>query len=104
MRGRSYILGPVRNHTEVLPLAGLSESKVYYGESGFMFSDLPKEIENICHYGFTEMLNNAIEHSGGQQAAVCVERSLTTDPDNHGGQGIFFTSRVFDKFYIASGD
>ena len=27
---------------------------------------------------------------------------LTTDPDNHSGEGIFFTSRVFDKFEIES--
>lgn len=29
---------------------------------------------------------------------------LTTDPDNHTGQGIFFSSRSFDSFYILSGD
>ncbi len=28
---------------------------------------------------------------------------LTTDPDNHTGEGIFFTSRVFDEFQILSG-
>lgn len=142
-RGRSYILGPVRSHLAAFPLAGLSESDVYYRDFGFMFKDLPREIENICHYGFTEMLNNAIDHSGGQQVTVAVERNLvditinitddgegifkhiarimglndtresilelskgklTTDPDNHSGQGIFFSSRTFDEFYIASGD
>ena len=105
--------------------------------------DTTGEIENICHYGFTEMLNNAIDHSGGEQVTVAVERDLqnitinisddgegifkhiarimqlndpresilelskgklTTDPENHSGQGIFFTSRAFDEFYIASGD
>lgn len=29
---------------------------------------------------------------------------LTTDPDNHSGEGIFFTSRVFDKYNIISGN
>lgn len=29
---------------------------------------------------------------------------LTTDPDNHTGEGIFFTSRVFDEFEIDSKD
>ncbi len=142
-KGRSYVLGPVRSHIEAFPLAGLSESKVYYGELGFMFKDLPDEVENICHYGFTEMLNNAIDHSCGDEVIVAVERDrenisisitddgegifkhiarltglndpresilelskgkLTTDPDNHSGQGIFFTSRAFDNFCIASGD
>lgn len=142
-RGRSYILGPVRSHIVTFPLAGLSESDVYYSDFGFMFKDLPREIEHICHYGFTEMLNNAIDHSVGQEVTVAVERNLidisitisddgegifkhiarilglndaresilelskgklTTDPDNHSGQGIFFSSRTFDQFCIASGD
>jgi len=29
---------------------------------------------------------------------------LTTDPNNHSGQGIFFSSRAFDEFFILSGD
>ena len=29
---------------------------------------------------------------------------LTTDPENHSGQGIFFTSRMFDEYSILSGE
>lgn len=29
---------------------------------------------------------------------------LTTDPRRHTGEGVFFTSRMFDRFQIASGD
>ncbi len=29
---------------------------------------------------------------------------LTTDPENHSGQGIFFTLRMFDEFTILSGE
>ena len=29
---------------------------------------------------------------------------FTTDPANHSGEGIFFSSRVFDRFVIASGE
>ena len=29
---------------------------------------------------------------------------LTTDPDNHTGEGIFFTSRMFDEFSIEAGN
>jgi len=142
-RARRYILGPVRFHKAGFSLNGLKESDVYYRDFGFIFNDLPRELESICHYGFTEMLNNAIDHSGGSVVEVEVERTrelimiriyddgegifnhiarilnlsdpresllelskgkLTTDPDNHSGQGIFFTSRVFDHFLIYSGD
>ena len=32
-----------------------------------------------------------------------IKGKLTTDPDNHTGEGIFFTSRMFDRFSIDSG-
>ena len=140
-RARQYTPGVNRLHRQSLLLAGLRESDVYYREFGFMFKELPREIEEICQYGFTEMLNNAIDHSGGTVADISVSRTdkaitilvvddgegifnrivrilnyvdpreslfelskgkLTTDPRNHSGQGIFFTSRVFDEFSIYS--
>ncbi len=141
--GRSYSLGPIRSHSKQLKLKGLRESDVYMREFGFVFSGLPQELEDICHYGFTEILNNAIDHSCGKSVDITVERNLdclqieitddgegifthiarimelndpresilelskgklTTDPENHSGQGIFFTSRAFDKFFIFSGN
>ncbi len=142
-RARTYGLGSNRYHIQRYQLANLRESDVYYQDFSFIFKDLPNNIEDICHYGFTEMLNNAIDHSGGEFVDVSTERNedyveiyisdngegifkhiarvmnlsdpresilelskgkLTTDPDNHTGQGIFFTSRTFDSFYILSGD
>lgn len=142
-RARKYVLGPVRSHSATFQLKDLRESDVYYRDFGFVFNGLPPKLEDICHYGFTEILNNAIDHSGGNTAFVKVDRTadlitirifddgegifnhisrimnlkdpresllelskgkLTTDPDNHTGQGIFFTSRAFDYFLIFSGD
>lgn len=142
-RARTYIMGPTREHTATFMLQGLSESVVYDRDFGFIFKDLPREIEGICMYGFTEMLNNSIDHSDGKAVRVTVQRrladitisiaddgegifnriarivglndpresilelskgKLTTDPENHTGQGIFFTSRAFDVFFIVSGD
>lgn len=142
-RARHYTLGSIKSHRQSFVLKGLRESDVYYRDFGFMFKDLPRDIEDICHYGFTEMLNNAIDHSGGATAHISVNRNveaieiwvhddgegifshiarimnfvdaresilelskgkLTTDPENHSGQGIFFTSRVFDEFNIHSGE
>ena len=141
--GRTYELGTKRSHIQKFALENLRESDVYIRDFGFIFENLPHNIENICHYGFTEILNNAIDHSEGQFVYVNVERTkkfieikisddgegifnhiarimdlsdpresilelskgkLTTDPKNHTGQGIFFTSRTFDNFYIYAGD
>jgi len=142
-RARTYGLGAKRYHVQSYPLENLRESDVYYQDFGFIVKDLPRNIEDICHYGFTEMLNNAIDHSEGTFVDVITKRNedyieiyisdngegifnriarviglsdpresilelskgkLTTDPENHTGQGIFFTSRTFDSFHIMSGD
>ncbi|MEM6254228.1 MAG: DUF4325 domain-containing protein [Cyanobacteria bacterium P01_D01_bin.156] len=104
--------------------------------------NLPGNVKDIWWYGFSEMFNNAIDHSSGKTITVKVEKTatdteiiisddgegifkkiqrelnlhdqrhsvlelakgkLTTDPKRHSGQGIFFTSRMFDSFAILSG-
>lgn len=105
--------------------------------------DLPNNVKEICSYGFTEMLNNAINHSQSEMVTIELRRTqkliamrvydfgigifnkikielnldselqaihelskgkLTTDPQRHTGEGIFFTSRMFDEFSILSGE
>jgi hypothetical protein len=108
-----------------------------------LLGDLPGNVLDIWQYGFTEIMNNALEHSAGQYANVSVKRTaldaqitisddgegifkklqrelgladeryavlelgkgkVTTDPAHHTGEGIFFTSRMFDGFMILSGN
>jgi anti-sigma regulatory factor (Ser/Thr protein kinase) len=103
--------------------------------------DQPENVMDIWQYGFTEMFNNAKDHSGGSQIEVLIQRTatttemaiidngvgifrkiqtamnllderhavfelakgkLTTDPARHSGEGVFFTSRMFDSFDILS--
>jgi len=103
---------------------------------------MPENVLDIWHYGFTEMFNNAMDHSTGHSISVSISRTavsteifirddgvgifkkiqkalnllderhailelakgkLTTDPKRHSGEGIFFTSRMFDEFDILSG-
>lgn len=108
-----------------------------------MILSYPENIYRICAYGFTEIFNNAIDHSKGTTIITEIEISnntlnitimdngigifrkiqealhldsikesilhlskgkFTTDPKNHTGEGIFFTSRMFDSFSILSSD
>lgn len=142
-RARIYRLGPKRSHLAVYDLKSIEEHTVYRRDFSFVFEGLPSHIEEICHYGFTEILNNAIDHSEGAKVGIAATRDeqivrisiqddgegifkriarilklpdpresilelskgkLTTDPENHTGEGIFFTSRAFDNFTIESGD
>jgi DNA-binding MarR family transcriptional regulator len=103
--------------------------------------DLAENVLGICQYGFTEMVNNVIDHSESEKVVVTVKRTVksvdlsvtdvgvgifrkiqnamtlpslqealfeltkgkfTTDPARHTGEGIFYTSRVFDNFRLLS--
>ena len=141
-KGKRYFLGDIREYQSLFPLADeFAEDSVWRNHYSFVFEGLPENILDICHYGFTEMVNNVIDHSGGTEVFISVLRNkdniliyvmddgegifrrirrlcelsdekqalfelskgkLTTDPDNHTGEGIFFTSRVFDEFEIDS--
>jgi predicted transcriptional regulator len=143
-KNKSYQLHPLVQWTQIYPLTGnLEEDRVWDADIKPLLLELPDNVRNIWIYGFTEMLNNAIDHSSGEQVTIQVEKTaidteimiwddgegifkkiqrelnlqderhavlelakgkLTTDPDRHSGQGIFFTSRMFDRFTIFSGN
>lgn len=142
-RASVYRLAPLsswQQHYEITP--GLAEDVVWTRDIKGVLGQLPDNVLNIWHYGFTEMFNNAIDHSAGSVISVHVDRTatatemvlsdngvgifkriqialgllderhsvlelskgkLTTDPRRHTGEGIFFTSRMFDSFVILAG-
>ena len=142
-RGRVYTLAALEVwERHYLIEAGLAEDVVWRSDVSGVLGQLPENVRDIWYYGFTEMFNNAIDHSGGRAISVKITKTavstemiilddgtgifrkiqhalhllderqaifelakgkLTTDPKNHTGQGIFFTSRVFDGFDILSG-
>jgi hypothetical protein len=106
-----------------------------------LLKPLPQNVVDIWHYGFTEMLNNAKDHSVGTMILVKLSKTavttemmiadngigifkkiqeafnlpdqryailelakgkLTTDPSRHTGEGVFFSSRMFDRFSIGA--
>ena len=120
---------------------GLSEDTVWRAQIAPEIQDLPDNVKGIWHHGITEMVNNAVDHSGSDFVEVCIKRNalytecivsdlgegiflkiqramdlydtreailelakgkFTTDPANHSGEGIFFSSKMFDQFLIRS--
>lgn len=141
-RGVSYHL-PDAQVAEWLTVEGLEEHVVWDTLAEPLVKYLPDNVQQIAVFGFTEMVNNVIDHSESERVHIEVKRSkdelmiyiqdfgigifekirsfmglenasealfelskgkLTTDPARHTGEGIFFTSRMFDDFYILSGD
>jgi len=107
----------------------------------FLQQRLSENVLGIVRHGFTEMVNNVIDHSEFRRVEISIsvlasqivleirddgvgifnkiqqalklkspldsvselhKGKLTTDPSRHSGEGIFFTSRMFDRFEIRS--
>jgi anti-sigma regulatory factor (Ser/Thr protein kinase) len=104
---------------------------------------LSPNLRRLVQHTFTELLNNAIDHSGGTQVAVSIRQTashvqmlvsdngvglferisqtfaiatpalamleiskgkLTSQPDRHTGEGLFFASRLADVFDLHAND
>lgn len=54
--------------------------------------------------GIFKKIQTALNLSDERHAVLELHKGkLTTDPENHSGEGIFFSSRMFDEFNILSG-
>ncbi len=119
----------------------LEEDTIWREDVSPRIKEFPENVRAVCQYGFTEMVNNVIDHSEGKTLIINlfidakkveiwvrddgvgifnkIKRDLkladpkfailelakgkfTSDPENHTGEGIFFTSRIFDSFKIIS--
>jgi anti-sigma regulatory factor (Ser/Thr protein kinase) len=72
-RGARYRLSALRWHDYLLK--GLSENEVWGNERIFLRDLAPEVLETpnvlkIVQYAFTEIVNNAIDHSGGSSVAI----------------------------------
>lgn len=141
-RARVYRLIVLDEAQQTLPRMDLQEDMVWRDVFLPKMRDLPENVRDIWHYAITEMINNAIDHSGADKIDVSMQRNglfaeasvsddgvgiflkiqkafnlfdtreailelakgkLTTAPEHHSGEGVFFTSRMMDAFDIRSG-
>ncbi|MBC8288018.1 MAG: DUF4325 domain-containing protein [Nitrospinae bacterium] len=73
-RQAQYFLKTEKNKRILVPLKpGVEEDKVWKDNFSTDFEILPKNIQDICEYGFLEMLNNAIDHSEGTGVMIKTE-------------------------------
>jgi anti-sigma regulatory factor (Ser/Thr protein kinase) len=91
-RNKAYTLAPLVTWAKQYELGpGVAEDQAWREDVAPSLGKLPENAMGIWHYGFTEMLNNAIDHSGGTGVRVDFERTAATTEislfDN--GVGIF---------------
>ncbi len=143
-RARTYALAPLEAWSKSYTVSdALQEDRPWLEDVAPALSGLPANVVHVWHYGFSEMFNNAIDHSEGTRIIISIEKTaattrilikddgvgifkkiqraldliderqaplelakgkFTTDPSRHSGEGIFFTSRMFDEFRILSGN
>ena len=73
-----YFLKTEKNKKIQIPLeSGIMEDRVWKEIFSQDFEALPKNIREICEYGFHEMLNNVIDHSEG--TGVVIKTVWTSD-------------------------
>jgi hypothetical protein len=141
-RQRTYKLAPLVEWRKFYDIRADPEEHILWtNDIAPVLQPLPENVMDIWHYGFTEMLNNAKDHSGGTQIFVKISKTavntdmmigddgigifkkiqeafnlpdqryailelakgkLTTDPSRHTGEGVFFSSRMFDRFSIGA--
>ncbi len=132
--------GYKRRISKAYSLNGLEEDEAWRKDFKPFFN-LTSNVKNIVNLGFTEMMNNAVDHSGGEAVFALMDQNeknlyiiisddgigifakitnalslpdmrqalfelskgkLTTDPSRHTGEGVFFTSRMFDTYEISA--
>ena len=130
--------GPLRQVVKRYKLRGLFEDLPWRRDFAPCFT-LPEALNRMAQHSFTELLNNAIDHSGGSEVNVSMRQTpshfqllitdngcglfervsksfaisdphlallelckgkLTSAPDLHTGQGLYFTSQLADVFAI----
>lgn len=131
----------VKEHFYIADLSNQREDIIWREKISSLLTNINNNIIDICYYGVTEMINNAIDHSESADLSIFLTRTakkikinivdsgvgifnkirsayhlhdsieaffelskgkLTTDQVHHTGQGIFFTSRMFERFEIYS--
>ena len=142
-KARSYELANIIDITKTYRHSSLESEDVIWRECFLpsLKDIVPKNVLEICQYGFTEMLNNVIDHSEAKRVIINVrfnsknitimimdsgigvfqkiqshfkledqrqailelaKGKLTSDPERHSGEGIFFSSRMFDQYTLSS--
>jgi len=90
---------PARQVSRDLPIAGLEESEVYDAVAATLnLSRLSGNVESIVHYAFTEILNNAIDHSMADRCSVRVELDASHLRFSVRDRGIGVFHSIADKF------
>lgn len=76
----------------------LDEDKIWRADVLPLLENLPTNVREIWHYAFTEMFNNAVDHSEGNQIGVLVARDPTKTRMTINDNGIGIFRKICERF------
>jgi anti-sigma regulatory factor (Ser/Thr protein kinase) len=77
-RNHSYKLAPLVHWSQTYEVTpDLSEGDIWSRDIKSVFGQQPENVTDIWQYGFTEMFNNAMDHSGSSTIIVSISRTAT---------------------------
>lgn len=113
--GRKYVLSEIENIKTYDTSTRLEEDRIFTEIIDPIIKNLPDNVYKICNYCSTKIMidDNGIgifekikEFYGYETLDDAVNElfkgKLTTDSENHSGEGIFFTSRMIEHFGVSS--
>jgi anti-sigma regulatory factor (Ser/Thr protein kinase) len=78
-RSRLYNLAPLVHWKKTYPLTQTpEEDRIWRNDVATSLGQMPQNILDIWHYGFTEIFNNAIDHSEGTLIGVDLQKTAAT--------------------------
>lgn len=95
-----YSLGRKRSIAMTYSLPGVDEALIW--EKDFVpYLNLSKNVSNICHFGVTEMINNANDHSGGSELVVFITQNQEEVNIQIEDNGIGIFKKIADTLHLS---
>jgi hypothetical protein len=100
-RKRVYKLASVLEWRKVYDIVPeLEEYVVWDNDVSPVLGPLPENVRDIWHYGFTEMVNNAKDHSGGTLVSIRLSKTAVTTEMMVADNGIGIFKKIQQAFNL----
>jgi anti-sigma regulatory factor (Ser/Thr protein kinase) len=101
-RSRSYKLAPLVNWSRVYAIEpNLAEHEVWLNDVRPLLAGLPPNVLDIWEFCFTEMFNNAVDHSAGRSIVCRVRRTVFETWVGIGDDGIGIFRKIQQAMNLA---
>lgn len=97
-RARRYELVILDSVTGAFPLSGLEESELWRHHVARLFTHQKSTAMSLANFAFTEIVNNAIDHSEGQMVSIMATRTVRAVRISVADDGVGVFKKIQDAF------